>query len=153
MLHSEAWYSFITHHYSYIKQDAILHFYLCRRRQERPRRPRDSKLGRVNEWARKKIGRRKVKNAKKNGALLCVLDLFSPDFSLARLDFSPPQLTAPGSPRMRQENKPTLSVYIFSQCQCFVLALINHTKFLKFMLLSQSIHVSNKPSSIVSCTE
>ena len=68
----------------------------------------------------KKIGRRKVKNAKKNGALLCVLDLFSPDFFLARLDFSPPQLTAPGSPRMRQENKPKLSVYIFSQCQCFV---------------------------------
>ena len=33
------------------------------------------------------------------------------------------------------------------------MALINHTKFLKFMLLNQSRHVSDEPSSIVSCTE
>ena len=34
-----------------------------------------------------------------------------------------------------------------------IIALMNQTMFLKFMLFNQTRHVSDEPSSIVSCTE
>ena len=45
--------------------------------------------GKKSKRARNKFGRRKVKNA-----------ILRPNFFLAHLDFFPPPLTAPGSPRM-----------------------------------------------------
>ena len=47
--------------------------------------------------ARKKLGRRKVKNERKS-PFLSFLTFFARIFFLARLHFSPPPLTAPGSP-------------------------------------------------------
>ena len=57
--------------------------------------------GKKSKRARKKIGRRKVKNENRSpGLLFSFLTFLRPIFFLARLDFFPPPLTAPGSPRM-----------------------------------------------------
>ena len=57
----------------------------------------------------KKFRGRKVKNAKKRG-----LDFSSPEFFfLPRLDFFPPPLTAPGSPRMDEKVTYFFRVFVF----------------------------------------
>ena len=50
--------------------------------------------------ARENSGEKKSRMQRTGSSLHCVLDSFSSKFFLARLDFFPPPLTAPGSPRM-----------------------------------------------------
>ncbi len=64
-----------------------------------PRRPRGSLWGRGKVYTgEKKIGEEKSRT--KIIAIVFVLDFSSPIFFFARIDFPPPPLTAPGSPRM-----------------------------------------------------
>ena len=61
--------------------------------------------GKKSKRERKKFGRRKVKNEKK--LFFSFLTFLRPNFFLARLDFFPPPLTAPGSPRMGWGRSPS----------------------------------------------
>ena len=56
--------------------------------------------GKKSKRARENSGEKKSRMQRRGSSLHFVLDSFSPEFFLARLDFFPPSLTAPGSPRM-----------------------------------------------------